>query len=227
MSTTTENLPSSSTEPSSDQQQVSLHYDATLDEEEEPLMKTASKQQVDQYFQKHKIPQIIKQRLNEAFNLNHQDPVEYLFSTKRMHQLELLLQQQEKELKELTKKHDEELTALQQSKEASREAFIEQEKQYLEQIEQLKKERKELEDKIQQHEQKKKFADENRKYNIELLKERNASLQKENATLKEQNQQHEKELKQREKQIRKIIKPSHVSSDSISSLASVSTPTLE
>ena len=192
---------------------------------DETLITTATKQQIQEYFQKHKISQVIKQKLNEAFNLNHQDPTEYLFSTKRIHQQEILLQQQEAELKELTKKHDEELTALQQSKEASKEALMEQERLLVSQVEQLKKEMNEIEQTIANHEQQKKFTEENRKYNIEQLKHRNAEWVNENEKLRQQNQQIETELKQREKQIRKIIKPHHLSTDSISSIDSSSTPT--
>ncbi|KAF0978402.1 hypothetical protein FDP41_002222 [Naegleria fowleri] len=185
----TERIPSVSSDMDEDQQQhfYYYHHRSSMDtsghtttHSQPPIIK--NKQQIIDYMNQHKITQILKTKLNEAFQHQSVDPIEYVFRTKRVEQQEMLIQQRQHQMKEMDIKHDEVLSSIQQSKESMKSEYEKLEKEHLQEISKLKLEIEELKKRAQELDNEPQSDESN------ILEQQLESLRKENEDLENENQ---------------------------------------
>jgi len=151
-----------------------------------PIIK--NKQQIIDYLNQHKISSILKTKLNEAFQKQSLDPIEYVFRTKKVAQQEIIIHQRQQQMKEMDIKHDEVLSSIQQSKESMKSEYEKSEKEHLYEISKLQAELKELKEKASSltKEPVSPNSTEMEKL-LEQLKLESEQLEKENQTLLKRN----------------------------------------
>ncbi|KAL9644976.1 hypothetical protein ABK040_004469 [Willaertia magna] len=150
-----------------------------------PKIKT--KQQIIDYFTQHQITNLLKTKLNEAFQLQHPDPIEFLFHTKKINQKEMVIQQRQHQMKEMDIKHDETLSSIQQSKESMKSEFEKNEKSILFEIKQVEEELAKLKERLEKMKVEGKEKKESLEKEILSLKENESILEKENQSLLKRN----------------------------------------
>ncbi|EFC41442.1 predicted protein [Naegleria gruberi] len=186
-------IPSVSSDMDEDQQQQYYYYHrrSSMDQaggahpnvhSQPPIIK--SKQQIIDYMNQHKIASILKTKLNEAFQQQSLDPIEYIFRTKRVVQHEILIQQRQSQMKEMDIKHDEVLSSIQQSKESMKQEYEKLEKDHLQEISTLKAEIEQLKIQAAQVENQPESQESLLlEKTLEQLKTENEELEKENQSL--------------------------------------------
>ncbi|KAG2392484.1 hypothetical protein C9374_012736 [Naegleria lovaniensis] len=184
-----ERISSVSSDMDEDQQQhfYYYHHRSSMDtgshattHSQPPIIK--NKQQIIDYMNQHKIAQILKTKLNEAFQQQSVDPIEYVFRTKRVEQQEMLIQQRQHQMKEMDIKHDEVLSSIQQSKESMKSEYEKLEKEHLQEITKLKMEIEEFKKRAQDLDNEPQSDESN------ILEQQLESLRKENEELENENQ---------------------------------------